>query len=118
MKNYFNEKQLNELRPYEHHFYTATKENYKRATPSTLNDKIADLYQEVTGNKLNRNWTCGTCVLNAFKAVGELYYQSLEALKVSKEPEPSPVKAEPEKTVANDENKPKPKKAGRPKSKK
>lgn len=113
---YFNEKQLNELRPYEHHFYTATKENYKRATPSTLNDKIADLYQEVTGNKLNRNWTCGTCVLNAFKAVGELYYQSLEVLQ--KEPEPTPTDAESQKTVANDENKPKPKKVGRPKKSK
>lgn len=75
-KQFFNKKQLDELKQYELHFYTAVKENYKRATPAALNDKIADVYEEMTGIKLNRNWSCGTCVLNAFKAVGQLYFDS------------------------------------------
>ena len=122
-KQFFNQEQLDELKQYELHFYTAVKENYKRATPAALNDKIADVYEKMTGIKLNRNWGCGTCVLNAFKAVGQLYFDSKKYWEeqqvqqltfdfdgaknetVQVETEPDTIQGTSAKTVAN--NKPK-----------
>lgn len=78
MKNYFTKEQIEKLKSFEHHFYTAVYENYKRASAASDNDYVADLFEKTTGGKLNRNWSCGTCVLNAYKAVGKLYYESKE----------------------------------------
>lgn len=78
MKNYFTKQQIEQLKVFEHHFYTAVYENYKRASAASDNDYVADLFEKTTGGKLNRNWSCGTCVLNAYKIVGKLYYESKE----------------------------------------
>lgn len=77
MKKYFTKDEIATLKKAETYFYTATKENYKRASTSSLNNLVADIYEKVTGNRVNRNWTCGTCVLNCYKAAGALYYESI-----------------------------------------
>lgn len=77
-KKYFTEQQTELLKEAEIHFYTAINANYKRATTARLNDYIADVYEATTGDKIQRNWQCGTCVLNCYKTVGALYFESKE----------------------------------------
>lgn len=86
MKKYFNKEQLELLKEAEEYFYTVIKAQYKRGTPITLNDKIADIYDSLGEDKINRNWNCNTCIYNAFKKIGELYYESLNIVQVEKEP--------------------------------
>lgn len=101
-QNYFTKEQIEMLKDNEHYFYTAVYENYKRASSAKDNDKIADLYEEVTGGKLNRNWSCGHCVLTAYKVVGKLYFESKERLQgVDTETEPKTPKTTTKKKVAN-----------------
>lgn len=76
--NYFNKKQIEQLQPYETHFHTVIYAKYKRATSSRVNDFVANLYEDVTGEILDRNWSCATCVYNIFEKCGKLYYESIK----------------------------------------
>lgn len=82
---YFNKKQLKALEQVEQHFHTVIYAKYKRATSSKVNDMVADLYEEVTGEILTRKWSCAHCVYALFEKAGKLYYKSLENLKSKKE---------------------------------
>lgn len=112
---YFTKKQLEQLSQYEEHFRTVVKALYKRATPARVNDMVADIYEQTTGEVLQRNWSCAHCGFTIFKKCGELYYASLEHYKV----EDAKVKEE-QKIVKEEQNeKEKPvrsSKVGRPKS--
>ena len=81
MKNYFTKEQLERLSVAEHHFYTAVKENFKRGTMREMNEMLADIYEQATGEQLNRNWNCSHCCLNNFKRIGEWYFKSKEHLE-------------------------------------
>ena len=84
---YFTQKEINELKQYEHDFYTSVKMQYKRNSMRRDCEKVADIFEE-TGQKIvSRNWSCGNCQLNAFKQVGEWYYASLQELEKEKETE-------------------------------
>ena len=84
-KKYFTQEQLAALKPAEEYFNTVVNSHYKRASYKELNDLVADLYEEVTGEKLARNWSCGTCVITAFEKAGKLYYESLEHYRLRDE---------------------------------
>lgn len=124
---YFTKEQIERLKEASIHFYTAVHENFKRGTMAPLNNLVADIYFEATGEKLNPNWSCNTCCLNNFKTAGRLYFDSIRywqdqepAAKnetVETETEPALKTNELEKTVANN-NTPKPKSKGRPKGSK
>lgn len=84
---YFTQEEINELKEYEHDFYTSVKMQYKRNSMRRDCEKVADIFEE-TGQKIvSRNWSCGNCQLNAFKQVGEWYYKSIEELEKEKETE-------------------------------
>lgn len=80
MKNYFNKKQLKQLEPYESHFHTVIYAKYKRATPTRVNNLVADIYEETTGNIVDRNWSCSKCVYSVFEKCGKIYYESIKIL--------------------------------------
>lgn len=82
---YFTQEEINELKQYEHDFYTSVKMQYKRNSMKRDCEKVADIFEE-TGQKIvSRNWSCGNCQLNAFKQVGEWYYASIQELEKEKE---------------------------------
>ena len=133
MNKYFTKEQINRLQEASHYFYTAVYENYKRGTMSPLNNLVAEVYTEATGEKLNPNWSCNSCCLNNFKTAGRLYFDSVKywqdqepvAKAVENETEPALNINELESSVANSEpnnNAPKPapkvNKGGRPKGSK
>lgn len=79
-----NKKQIKRLEPYEEHFETIIKAKYKRATSSRVNDIVADVYEEATGEILKRNWSCAHCIYDVFEKCGKLYYKSLEQINQNK----------------------------------
>lgn len=82
---YFTQEEIDELKQYEHDFYTSVKMQYKRNSMRRDCEKVADIFEE-TGQKIvSRNWSCGNCQLNAFKQVGEWYYASIQELEKEKE---------------------------------
>ena len=84
---YFTKEEIEELKQYEHDFYTSVKMQYKRNSMRRDCEKVADIFEE-TGQKIvSRNWSCGTCQLNAFKQVGEWYYASIQEIEKEKEQE-------------------------------
>lgn len=76
---YFSKEQINELKALDviKHFDTAIDSNYKRGTTRDIIVRVADIYDEATGNKVTRNFNCGSCVLNLFKTAGKLYRESV-----------------------------------------
>lgn len=115
-KKYFSREQIETLKPAEIHFYSCVYEQWKRGTVSTMNDLVADTYEQTTGEQLPRNWNCASCSFNNYLKVGKLYYESIEYWKnideqkegkqlefdfndeepEKPEPEPEPEKPEPE----------------------
>lgn len=79
--NYFNRQQIKQLSKLKEHFETVIYAQWKRGTTITENELMADVYERVTGKRLNRNWACGQCVYNAYKEVGELYFKSIMQLE-------------------------------------
>lgn len=80
----FNKKQIKALSEAEKYFNTVVNAQYKSSSPVTLNNKVADLYEAATGEKLRREWGCSRCTFNVFKKAALLYYKSIEALEVKK----------------------------------
>lgn len=104
---YFTKEELEVLKEAEKHFDTVVKHDYKLYSSIELNNKIADVYDKRTNQKLHRNWACSRCTFNAFNRIGILYYASLQYWKNVDE-------AEEQKTT---EETPTTKKVGRPKKK-
>ena len=93
----FTKEQIDFLYESEYHFKNA-KIGIVKNCPRTLLDKIADLYEQATNAKVNRNWGCSVCVFNFISKVGQIYWKEKEyydsiADKVAVESEPSPVEA-------------------------
>lgn len=80
-KKYFSKEQIETLKPAEIHFYSCVYEQWKRGTVSTMNDLVADTYEQTTGEQLPRNWNCASCSFNNYLKVGKLYYESIEYWK-------------------------------------
>jgi hypothetical protein len=80
-KKYFSREQIETLKPADIHFFSCVYEKWKRGTMMSLNDLVADTYEQTTGEKLPRNWNCASCSFNNYLTIGKLYYESIEHWK-------------------------------------
>lgn len=71
----FTEEEIKTLSKWEKHFRTAVLSNYKRATVRADDAKISEIYENATGEKINKNFGCGICSLNFYKKVGNKYFE-------------------------------------------
>lgn len=75
----FTKDQMRKLKDAEPHFYTAVNFQYKLNTSRALNDRVADVYEERTGEVVSRNWACGNCCYQLYRKAGIIYYNTLKA---------------------------------------
>lgn len=75
----FNKEQLQELAPFEEYFASATIANYVRNIPGDKITKIKSIWETASGEKVREKLTCGACLLNFIKRVGQNYYKDKEA---------------------------------------
>lgn len=96
-KMIFNKEQLTALYDAEIHFKSATTQGIVKNCPRWLVDKVADIYEDATGSKVNRNWGCSVCVFNFLCLVGKIYFKDLQTQGenniVSNESEPPQTEA-------------------------
>ncbi len=88
MRN-FTAEEMERLRPLEEHLNTAYKLGFKRSTPISDNDIVADILEAASGQKYARNWNCSHCLYKVWSDAGKNYFETLAALKKSDEPKPS-----------------------------
>ena len=74
----FTKEQLEFLSVYEDRFHTAIHLNYYRNVTNAALNKIANVYDEATGTKTNRNFGCSACIMNYLREVGKLYFKDKE----------------------------------------
>ena len=77
-KKYFTKQQMKSLEDLNaiRHFDTVLDSGFKRGTPDSLNNAVADIYDEATGEKISRNFGCKVCCFNLYKKAGTLYRSS------------------------------------------
>lgn len=79
------------LKEVEQYLYTCMKAGYKRNTTRKENDIVFDIYDELTGRKNNRNYSCAKCVFDAFSWVAKRYYdykaETTDVVQAETEPE-------------------------------
>lgn len=86
MRNYTPE-EMKILEPLEPHLHTAYKMGFKRPSPVSDNETVADIYEAAGGKKLPRNWSCGACLYKIWYEAARIYYQTKEAMeKEAQEP--------------------------------
>lgn len=74
----YTKQQMKELVDAEEYFNSVVFCQYKRQSPITLNNKVTQILNEVTGSKHSLNSTCPKCVYNIFLDAGKLYFKSKE----------------------------------------
>lgn len=60
----------------EYHFTTITLSQFKRGTPLSYDNEIADMYDKATNTKIDRNWSCKSCAYHSYKKIADLYFES------------------------------------------
>lgn len=77
-KKYFTKQQMKSLEDLNaiRYFDTVLDSDFKRGTPDSLNNAVADIYDEATGEKISRNFGCKVCCFNLYKKAGTLYRSS------------------------------------------
>lgn len=78
MKKYFNNKQMESLKPAEQYFYTIKYADYKRASTSKINELVANILDEVLDKPVTRNFNCGKCIYDIFQQAANIYYNTIE----------------------------------------
>lgn len=66
------------LSAFEDRFRSSIYFDYYRNLSAGNLDKIASVYDEATGKRSNRNWSCGTCIMNYLREVGKIYFKDKE----------------------------------------
>ncbi len=86
--------QFEKCKPYEQTFKWAIRSNFVHLSTSEFSE-IAKLYKEILGVTMTKaQMTCGTCRLNALKALGKDFFDTMDIL--AKEQQESPVEEETE----------------------
>ena len=72
------------------HFNTVLNSDYKRGTFKATDEAVANIYEQASGNKVSRNFSCKLCVFNLYRDAGKLYFESekywkQEAMKKARE---------------------------------
>lgn len=81
---------MRKLKPLEGHFFTSLNLNYKNATNNDENNTVADLYERVTGEKVDRRFACPKCVFELYRKVARIYYDTLKHREEKKKAEEDP----------------------------
>lgn len=71
----FDKEQIKRLQPYEEYFESATVANYVRNIPQDKLNTIKATWEEASGEKIKEKMSCGVCLLNFIKRVGQNYYK-------------------------------------------
>lgn len=77
MNKIFNKEQLTKLKEFEQDFHTVLDLKYKRNNTRADLNTMADIYEETTGVKVNRDYGCPNCQYTLVAKVGELYRKSV-----------------------------------------
>ena len=77
MNKIFTKEQIAKLKDFERDFHTVLDLKYKRNNTRTDLNVMADIYEECTGIKLNRDYGCPNCQYTLVGKVGELYRKSV-----------------------------------------
>lgn len=80
----FNKDQIKALQPYEEYFESATIANYVRNIPGEKIAIIKQTWEEASGEKVKEKLTCGACLLNFMKRVGQNYYKDKKLINQKK----------------------------------
>lgn len=77
MNKVFTKEQIEALKFMEKDFHTVLDLKYKRNNTRAEMEKIASIYEEVTNEKIKKDWACNVCQYNIVAKVGELYRKSI-----------------------------------------
>ena len=66
------------LYKYEAMFNTAIKSNYVCGSTSHGFNELKQIYQEITGDMTNISMGCSHCVLQLYKTLGNIYFDSIK----------------------------------------
>ncbi len=77
----FNKEQIKALEPYEEYFESATIANYVRNIPGEKITTIKEIWETASGEKVREKLTCGACLLNFMKRVGQNYYKDKKTIQ-------------------------------------
>lgn len=77
MNKFFTKEQIAKLKEFERDFHTVLDLKYKRNNTRTDLNTMADIYEDCTGIKLNRDYGCPNCQYTLVAKVGELYRKSV-----------------------------------------
>ena len=77
MNKIFTKEQITKLKEFERDFHTVLDLKYKRNNTRTDLNVMADIYEETTGVKLNRDYGCPNCQYTLVGKVGQLYRKSI-----------------------------------------
>ena len=80
----FDKKQIEALAPFESYFESATIANYVRNIPVDKIQTIKDIWEKASGEKVKEKLTCGACLLNFMKRVGQNYYKDKRLINQKK----------------------------------
>ena len=78
MNKFFTKEQIAKLKEFERDFHTTIHLKYKRNNTHADLDKMAGIYEECTGVKISRQYSCPQCQFTLVCRVGELYYASVD----------------------------------------
>ena len=78
MNKVFTKEQLTKLKEFERDFHTSIHLKYKRNNTRADLDTMADIYEDCTGIKISRQYSCSQCQFTLVCRVGELYYASVD----------------------------------------
>lgn len=77
----FSKNQIKKLKPLERVFSQAVNDYKGIGTTNKENDTVYEIYREAfpeKANNLSTNWSCSTCLLKLYKAVGIEYFRSIK----------------------------------------
>ena len=74
----FTKEQIEQLRPFEEYFISATAANYVRSIPADRIMTITNIWNTASGEKEKGPTSCGVCQLNFIKKVGKHYFKDKE----------------------------------------
>lgn len=77
MNKIFTKEQISKLKEFERDFHTVLELKYKRNNTRADLNVMADIYEECTGIKLNRDYGCSNCQYTLVGKVGQLYRKSV-----------------------------------------
>lgn len=93
-KYFFTKEEYDVLYEAQIHFINVRTNNCIKNCPRWLCDQVANVWENKTGEKVQRNWSCNSCVFNFFNIVGKHYMADMKLYE----------KEEKEKEVFNDDS--------------